>query len=114
MKQKSYQRYTSDFKKKALGLLSLGSQSPRFPMNLRLAQIFSIAGAVKTNALRALRRENGRLQAEILKNERFINAKDAHIEIFTYIDEYYNTQRLHSSLNYKIATDFEAEILHTN
>lgn len=52
----------------------------------------------------------GTLKAEMLQNGRFINAADARTEIFAFIDGYYNTQRLHSSLNYKTPHHFEAEI----
>lgn len=52
----------------------------------------------------------GTLKAEMLQNGRFINATDARAEIFSFIDGYYNTQRLHSSLNYKTPHRFEAEI----
>ena len=43
----------------------------------------------------------GTLKAEMLQNGSFINATDAHTEIFAFIDSYYNTQRLHSPLNYR-------------
>jgi len=36
----------------------------------------------------------GTLKAEMLQNGRFINATDAHAEIFAFINGYYNTQRL--------------------
>ena len=39
-----------------------------------------------------------------------VNATDASAEIFAFIEGYYNTQRLHSSLNYKTPHRFEAEI----
>lgn len=56
----------------------------------------------------------GTLKAEMLQNGRFIDATDAHTEIFAYIDCYYNTQRLHSSLDYKTPTHFEAAIALAN
>jgi transposase InsO family protein len=56
----------------------------------------------------------GTLKAEMLQNGHFIDASDTHVEAFAYIDGYYNTQRLHSSLNYKTPNHFEAEILLTN
>lgn len=56
----------------------------------------------------------GTLKAEMLQNGRFINATDARAEIFAFIDGYYNTQRLHSSLNYRTPNQFEAEIALAN
>ena len=51
----------------------------------------------------------GTLKAEMLQNGRFINASDARAEIFAFIDGYYNTQRLLSSLNYRTPSRFEAD-----
>jgi putative transposase len=56
----------------------------------------------------------GTLKAEMLQNGRFINATDARAEIFAFIDCYYNTQRLHSSLNYRTPNRFEADIALAN
>jgi putative transposase len=56
----------------------------------------------------------GTLKAEMLQNGRFINASDARAEIFAFIDCYYNTQRLHSSLNYRTPKHFESEIALAN
>lgn len=56
----------------------------------------------------------GTLKAEMLQNGRFINAADARTEIFAFIDGYYNTQRLHSSLNYRTPHHFEADLALAN
>lgn len=56
----------------------------------------------------------GTLKAEMLQNGRFINATDARAEIFAFIDGYYNTQRLHSSLNYRTPNHFEADLALAN
>lgn len=56
----------------------------------------------------------GTLKAEMLQNGRFINASDASAEIFAFIDGYYNTQRLHSSLNYTTPSNFESAIALAN
>jgi transposase InsO family protein len=56
----------------------------------------------------------GTLKAEMLQNGRFINATDARAEIFAFIDGYYNTQRLHSSLNYRTPNHFEADLALVN
>jgi transposase InsO family protein len=56
----------------------------------------------------------GTLKAEMLQNGRFINATDARSEIFAFIDGYYNTQRLHSSLKYRPPSRFEDEIALAN
>lgn len=52
----------------------------------------------------------GTLKAEMLQNGRFINTTDAPAEIFSFIEGYYNTQRPHSSLNYKTPHRIEADI----
>lgn len=54
------------------------------------------------------------LKAEMLQDGCFMDAYDARTEIFAFIDSYYNTQRLHSSLNYKTPHQFETEIALTN
>jgi transposase InsO family protein len=56
----------------------------------------------------------GTLKAEMLQNGRFINATDAHAEIFAFIDGYCNTQRLHSSLHYRTPSHFEADLALAN
>jgi transposase InsO family protein len=56
----------------------------------------------------------GTLKAEMLQNGSFINATDARVEIFAFIDGYYNTQRLHSSLKYRTPSRFENEIALAN
>ena len=56
----------------------------------------------------------GTLKAEMLQSGRFINATDARAEIFAFIDGYSNTQRLHSSLNYRTLSHFEAQIAIAN
>lgn len=52
----------------------------------------------------------GTLKAEMLRGGCFINDIDARAEIFAYIDAYYNTERLHSSLGYRSPSSFEAEM----
>lgn len=56
----------------------------------------------------------GTLKAEMLQNGRFIDTAEAHAEIFAFIDGYYNTQRLHSSLNYQTPKHFETQIALAN
>lgn len=55
----------------------------------------------------------GTLKHEMLQGGCFDNAHDARIEIFEYIEGYYNTHRKHSSLGYKTPVQFEAQI-HSN
>jgi putative transposase len=52
----------------------------------------------------------GTLKSEMLQDGCFLNDKDARIEIFSYIESYYNTHRKHSSLGYKTPAQFEALI----
>ena len=49
----------------------------------------------------------GTLKSEMLQDGCFLNDQDARIEIFSYIESYYNTHRKHSSLGYKTPTQFE-------
>ena len=56
----------------------------------------------------------GTLKAEMLQGGSFIDETDARTKLFAYIESYYNTQRRHSSLNYKTPAQFEAQILPQN
>ena len=56
----------------------------------------------------------GTLKTEMLQDGTFIAYADAHIEIFAYIESYYNTHRKHFSLGYKTPATFEAHINSTN
>lgn len=48
-----------------------------------------------------------RFKAELLQDGIFETIEDARTEIFEYIEMYYNTQRLHSSLDYESPDEFE-------
>ncbi len=48
-----------------------------------------------------------RFKAEMLEGGAFRTAEDARSEIFEYIEMYYNTQRLHSSIGYLSPNDLE-------
>lgn len=52
----------------------------------------------------------GTLKTEMLADGSFIAHADARIELFAYIESYYNTLRKHSSLGYKTPASFEAHI----
>ena len=52
----------------------------------------------------------GTLKSEMLQGGCFQNPSDAKLEIFQYIDGYYNTHRKHSSLGYLTPTQFEASL----
>lgn len=52
----------------------------------------------------------GTLKGEMLRGGRFLTIDDARIEIAAYLDGYYNTHRIHSSLNYVTPATFEANI----
>jgi putative transposase len=54
------------------------------------------------------------LKREMLQGGCFEDANDARIEIFEYIDGYYNTHRKHSSLGYQTPSQFEAKIHSAN
>jgi putative transposase len=51
-----------------------------------------------------------RFKAELLQNGVFETIEDARTEIFEYIEMYYNTIRLHSSLSYKSPAQYEREL----
>ncbi len=48
-----------------------------------------------------------RLKAEMLEGGAFLNLEDAKVEVFEYIEMYYNRVRRHSSLGYKNPEQFE-------
>jgi transposase InsO family protein len=56
----------------------------------------------------------GTLKHEMLQGGCFDNATDARIEIFEYIEGYYNTHRKHSALGYKSPLQFESLLLSKN
>lgn len=49
----------------------------------------------------------GTLKSEMLQDCRFLDERDARIQLFSYIDGYYNTERKHSSLGYLSPSKFE-------
>ena len=51
----------------------------------------------------------GTLKNEMLQGGRFIDQTDAQIELFAYIEGYYNTTRKHSALNYQSPLQFETQ-----
>jgi len=93
MSQKPYQRYTQDFKEKALGLLALGKPISEVAQDLQIstnllyswrshaqsaqggsAGLRAVGEQSEADALRALRRENALLRSEndILKKAAII------------------------------------------
>jgi transposase InsO family protein len=56
----------------------------------------------------------GTIKREMLQGGCFDNADDARVEIFEYIDGYYNNQRKHSSIGYQTPIQFEANTLTLN
>lgn len=50
-----------------------------------------------------------RLKAEMLEGGAFLNVQDAKVEIFDYIEVYYNRVRRHSSLGYQSPEHFESQ-----
>jgi len=94
-----------------------GSQYASAPFRQALAK----AGLRQSMSARANPYENawtesfiGTLKREMLQGGCFEHAGDARIEIFEYIDGYYNTHRKHSSIDYKTPIQFEARIHSTN
>jgi len=94
-----------------------GSQYGSTPFRQALAK----AGLSQSMSARANPYDNawtesfiGTLKREMLRGGCFEDANDARIEIFEYIDGYYNTHRKHSSLGYKTPSQFEAQIHSVN
>lgn len=56
----------------------------------------------------------GTLKREMLQGGSFADERDARIELFAYINCYYNTRRRHSSLEYLSPAEFEAQKLSLN
>jgi transposase InsO family protein len=94
-----------------------GSQYGSAPFRKALAK----AGLRQSMSARANPYDNawtesfiGTLKHEMLQGGCFENASDARIEIFEYIDGYYNTHRKHSALGYQTPFQFEAKIHSAN
>jgi putative transposase len=94
-----------------------GSQYGSAPFRKALSE----AGLLQSMSARANPYENawtesfiGTLKHEMLQGGSFQNAGDARLEIFDYIDGYYNTHRKHSSIGYKSPVQFEAQIHSVN
>jgi putative transposase len=51
-----------------------------------------------------------RLKAELMEGGAFLSLEDARIEIGEYIENYYNTVRLHSALGYLSPVQFESQL----
>lgn len=56
----------------------------------------------------------GTQKTEMLQGATFHTHQDATIEIFDYIEAYYNTHRKHSSLGSLPPSSFEAQFKHNN
>lgn len=56
----------------------------------------------------------GTIKIEMLQGGCFINKTDAQIELFAYIESYYNTLRKHSSLGYVSPAQFESNLFKNN
>jgi putative transposase len=50
-----------------------------------------------------------RFKAEMLGDGRFLTIEDTRTEIFDFIDMYYNTIRIHTSLRYQSPMEYEEE-----
>lgn len=49
------------------------------------------------------------LKRELVKDSNYENPEQARIDIFKYIETYYNTKRMHSALNYMSPVEYEAK-----
>ena len=72
---------------------------------LNITQSMNRPGKVTDNAF--MESCFSRLKAELLQDGIFETIEDAHTEIFEYLEMYYNTRRLHSSLNYQSPMSYE-------
>ncbi len=80
-------------------------------------KLLTAAGVSQSMSARANPSDNawsesfiGTLKLEMLQDGCFEDATDARIEIFEYIEGYYNTHRKHSAIGYKTPHQFEAQI----
>ena len=80
-------------------------------------QVLAEAGMRQSMSARANPYDNawtesfiGTLKGEMLQGGCFDNAADARLEIFDYIEGYYNTHRKHSALDYLTPAQFETQI----
>ena len=55
-----------------------------------------------------------RFKAELIEDGIFEDLEQTRLEIFSYIEGYYNRVRLHSSLGYKSPMEFEMELKSKN
>lgn len=79
------------------------------------------AGAVQSMSARANPYHNawtesfiGTLKAEMLQGGSFADERDARLEIFDFIESYYNNHRKHSSLGYRAPAQFDADLSSLN
>lgn len=56
----------------------------------------------------------GTLKREMLQGGCFEDATDARLELFDYIDAYYNNQRKHSAIGYLTPNQYEAQHINLN
>lgn len=84
-----------------------GSKAFRKLLGKKVQQSMSRADNVYDNAF--MESCFSRFKAELLRGGIFERMEDAHTEIFEYIEMYYNTVRLHSSLGYKSPAQYEKE-----
>ena len=86
-----------------------GGKAFRKLLGKGIRQSMSRAGNVYDNAF--MESCFSRFKAELLQGGMFQGIEDGYTEIFEYIEMYYNTERLHSSIGYKSPLRFEAEYL---
>ncbi len=55
-----------------------------------------------------------RFKTELIEGGAFEDISQARLEIFSYLEGYYNRVRLHSSLGYKSPIEFELELKNKN
>ncbi len=83
-----------------------GGKAFRKLLGKGISQSMSRAGNVYDNAF--MESCFSRFKAELLQGGMFQGIEDGYTEVFEYIEMYYNTERLHSSIGYKSPARFEA------
>ena len=83
-----------------------GGKAFRKLLGKGISQSMSRAGNVYDNAF--MESCFSRFNAELLQGGMFQGIQDGYTEVFEYIEMYYNTERLHSSIGYKSPARFEA------
>jgi transposase InsO family protein len=77
-------------------------------MKLRISVSPKFCGPASIGTIDLIKVVRERCNLGLQQGGRFHDEHDARIELFSYIDGYYNTRRKHSSINYLSPIQFES------